>query len=498
MMRKLFGLLVVCVALLGILDASYLTYSEYGGIIPPCKPPFDCGKVLSSSLSHIGPIPLSAFGIVYYALVLCLGAVAFLNDDHEDLLITLTSMGLLFSLYLVFTMGVILDAWCLYCLVSAVCCVIIFISSLIVFRSSPKLPGSTWFSRCFHSLYILIVKPIFFLFDAEFVHNTLTDVGSLLARYPLTRGITRLAFAPKKKMKPIKLDGLTFPTRVGLSAGFDYTGSLTGIVSSLGFGFSTIGTITARAYEGNTKPRLGRFPRSKALLVNKGFKNAGAKAVIKKLSPLRFEIPVGVSIGSTNTHFEDLDDQIDDVIAAFTLFEHSDVRHSYYELNISCPNVKQAFSFTGPKELKALLDRVEKLRIKRPIYLKMPIDYSEAETLALLTVAANYSIAGVIFGNLTKDKSNPAVDPADQKAWEKVKGNLSGLPTQSRSNTFIALTKKHFKKRFTIIGTGGIFTPADAAEKIRLGADLVQMITGMIYEGPGRVGEIATHLSTIK
>jgi dihydroorotate dehydrogenase len=106
-----------------------------------------------------------------------------------------------------------------------------------------------------------------------------------------------------------------------------------------------------------------------------------------------------------------------------------------------------------------------------------------------------HKIAGVIMGNLTKDKSNPAIHPDDVAEWQTRKGNLSGKPTFDRSNALIALTKKHFKKRFTIVGTGGIFSPADAQKKIELGADLVQLITGMIYKGPQLVGSINRELA---
>ncbi len=499
MRKKIFGLLIVCVAFIGIVDASYLTYTELRGNQPACRPPFDCGTVLNSPLSRIGPVPLSAIGIFYYTVILIIGAIAFLQEDHEDLVRAVAFCGFLFSLYLVFMMGVLLQAWCLYCLVSALCCLLIFVSSLALCWSRKELmPGSNWFTRTFHSVYVLIIKPIFFLFDAEFVHNRLTQTGSLLGSFGLTKRLTALAFFPKSPAKGVTIDGITFPTRVGLSAGFDYTGSLTGIVSSLGFGFETIGTITYQAYDGNTPPRLGRFPRSKALLVNKGFKNVGAAKMCAKLASLQFDIPTGISIGSTNTLFASQKLQIIDIMESFRLFEKSKGKHAYYELNISCPNVTNPFSFKTPKELEALLTAVDTLKIKRPIYLKMPIDLSEKETVALLRTADGHTIAGVIFGNLTKDKKNPDVHPSDRELWEKSHGNLSGKPTWHRSNTYIKLTKKLFKQRFTIIGTGGIFTPEDAATKIELGADLVQMITGMIYEGPARVGEIARHLSLKK
>ena len=120
----------------------------------------------------------------------------------------------------------------------------------------------------------------------------------------------------------------------------------------------------------------------------------------------------------------------------------------------------------------------------------MPIDQPKETTIALLEVLNTSTVSGVIFGNLTKDKANPAVTSNDRKQWQLRQGNLSGKPTWERSNACITLTKKHFGKRFTIIGTGGIFSAADALKKQALGADLVQLITGMIFEGPQLIGEV--------
>ena len=125
----------------------------------------------------------------------------------------------------------------------------------------------------------------------------------------------------------------------------------------------------------------------------------------------------------------------------------------------------------------------------------MPIDQSEKETLALLSMLAKHNVRGVIFGNLTKDKTNPAVHPEDRKVWLTRKGNLSGKPTWQRSNNLVALTRNHFGTRFTIIGTGGIFSGEDALQKLEAGADLIQLITGMIYEGPQVIGKINRYIA---
>jgi len=331
--------------------------------------------------------------------------------------------------------------------------------------------------------------------DPERVHNFMVVNGKLLGSVPLGKWFMHWMFGYASPKLEKKINGAVFHNPVGLSAGFDYNADLTEILPSVGFGFMTIGTVTLHPYEGNTPPRLGRFPNSMALLVNKGFKNVGAKDIIAKLTGKTFAIPVGISIGSTNKAFTSPAAQIQDIVHCFQLFEKSTVKHSFYELNISCPNTKGGQPFTTPSRLQRLLRELEKLKIARPVYIKMPIDYSQEETLALLTVAAKHTVAGVIFGNLTKDHENPDVNAQDRIDWASKQGNLSGKPTWNRSNALVALTRKKFKKRFTIIGTGGIFSPQDAAYKMKAGADLVQLITGMIYQGPALIGQINHKLS---
>jgi dihydroorotate dehydrogenase len=352
------------------------------------------------------------------------------------------------------------------------------------------------FTRTLSALfYQKFAKPYFFSRDAEQVHNQMSKVGKLLGRSSLTRGLTSFLFTYQNPKLRKVIDGISFSNPIGLSAGFDYNADLTQILPAVGFGFMTVGTVTLEPYEGNIPPRLGRFPRSQALIVNKGFKSLGAPAIIRKLEKKKFNIPVGISIGSTNKLFSSITAQIADIIQTFHLFEKSKVHHSYYELNISCPNTKIGQPFTGTPNLTHLLKELQKLKIKKPVYVKMPIDLPEEHILQLLEIIDRSFIRGVIFGNLTKDKHNPAVHPHDRVLWQRRAGNLSGKPTWERSNKLIQLVKKHYKDRFTIIGTGGVFSGTDAQEKIDYGADLVQLITGMVYQGPQLIGDINAYLA---
>lgn len=261
---------------------------------------------------------------------------------------------------------------------------------------------------------------------------------------------------------------------------------------SIGFGFNTVGTITNLPYGGNPKPMLGRLPKSKSLMVNKGFKNKGARETADKLANLNFKIPLGISIGKTNTlNLNSQKDAIEDILSAFNVFQDSNIKNAYYELNISCPNLFGNITFYPPKNLDELLLEIDKLKLKKPVFIKMPINESDEQTIKMLDVILRHKIAGVIFGNLQKDRSNPAILKEEIK-WKV--GNFSGLPTQKRSDELIALAFKHCKNKLIIIGCGGVFSTQDAYRKIKLGANLIQLITGLVYEGPLLVAKINNEL----
>lgn len=341
--------------------------------------------------------------------------------------------------------------------------------------------------------YRNIVKPLYFTQDPEKVHHSVTSFGEKMGEIPLVRNLSSWTFAGSHPSIEQTVDGIHFRAPIGLAAGFDYEARLTHILPAMGFGFHTIGTITNMPYEGNPTPRLGRLPKSKSLMVNKGFKNDGAKATIKKLEKKQFSIPLGVSIGRTNSRkLTTQKESVKDIIHAFTLFEQSSMKHSYYELNISCPNLYGDITFYPPRNLHELLSEVEKLHIKRPVYIKMPIEKSDGEVLDMMECISPFSVRGVIFGNLQKDRNNPTLHQDEVAAFPK--GNFSGKPTYERSNELISLAYRTYGNRFTIIGCGGIFSAEDAYEKIKRGATLLQLITGLIYMGPQLVSQINTKL----
>jgi dihydroorotate dehydrogenase/uncharacterized membrane protein len=512
--QALLSLILIVVSLLGLADASFISYEMANNMLPPCGAGFDCASVLTSKYAHIGPVSLSNLGVMYYILILILAILNYVEFDLKkfklfrsgwlqhvtifDLLLLATTGGFFFSLYLITLMGFIIQSWCVYCLISATTSSTLFVLAQIYqskFVSHSSFLGKVITLNTIHFLYGLLAKPFFFLINPEIVHENMTKIGATLGSIGLLQIKTRWFLQFKHPVLTKKLDGITFKSPIGLAAGYDYNADLTQIMPAVGFGFQTVGTVTYLPYKGNPSPTFGRFPNSKALLVNKGLKSSGAKAIIRKLTPLTFAFPVGVSIGSTNRHYDSEKEQILDIIACFKLFEESSVKHSYYELNISCPNTFGGEPFTTAERLEVLLTALDTLKITKPIYVKMPIDQGENESLQLLKVISKHNIKGLVIGNLTKDKNNPAVLPEDRVSWKTRKGNLSGKPTFERSNRLISLAKKTYGKRFTIIGTGGVFNADDAKEKIKRGADLIQLITGMIFEGPAMMSLINAELA---
>lgn len=285
--------------------------------------------------------------------------------------------------------------------------------------------------------------------------------------------------------------GVRFENPIGLSAGFDYDGHLARVMKHIGFGFNTVGTVTARAYEGNKKPRLVRLVESKSILVNKGFKSSGALEVARRLNEkdLRGHT-IGISVGSSNVpEVNTINKAIEDYLFTFDVFK--DKRYvKYFELNISCPNTSLTESFIDTKNFRKLAREVKKLNLEKPFFVKMPSEATEEVAVDLINESLKQDIRGFIFSNLVKDRKNKHLVRSELERVADYKGNFSGKPTFENSNRLIKVARKKFGNEIAIIGCGGVFNAHDAAEKFKAGADLVQLVTGMIFEGPQIAGEI--------
>jgi len=489
-MKFTYFIILISLAFLGFFDARYLTLVHYKKIILVCHqiPLFvDCGKVLQSPFSTMFGIPLAVFGLINYSLLIILILLVWLTKKRffQYWLIVQTKIGFLASLYFMFLQIFIIKSLCLYCTLSALISTLLFLIIIISLKSA--------ILSLIGIIYVLIVKKILFLLDPEFIHESMTSFGETLGRSkPITKMISQYLISHNQSLKQT-IAAIDFNNPIGLAAGFDYEAKLTQISHAIGFGFQTIGTITNYPYEGNPYPRLGRLPKSQSLLVNKGYKNLGANKTIEKLEKLNFALPIGVSIGRTNSRkLTSQKESVQDIVQAFVKFDESKVQHQYYELNISCPNLYGNIDFYSIKNLKELLVEVERLHIKKPVFVKMPIEKANREALNMLETISQFNVKGVIFGNLQKDRNHPVFDSEEIKNAKK--GNFSGKPTWLRSNELIKLAYQNYGKRFVIIGCGGIFSAEDAYHKIKLGSSLVQLITGMIFQGPQLIAQINMEL----
>jgi dihydroorotate dehydrogenase len=341
------------------------------------------------------------------------------------------------------------------------------------------------------NIYTKAVKPILFKEDAELVHNKFTKLGSILSDNIFGQKILPKLFTYNNPILSQKINGVEFKNPIGLAAGFDYDGHLASIMDNIGFGFNTVGSVTAKAYEGNPLPRLGRLPISRSLLVNKGFKSEGTDIVLKRLRKMKLKNKIiGISVGSSNIpQINSIKSAIEDYLYTFNKFKN-ETYVSYFELNISCPNTALTENFGTIKNFVELLTEIKKLNIKSPIYVKMANETPPDQSEEMVRMGIKYGMSGFIFSNLVKDRNNVYFNKNEIECFSDKKGNFSGKPTEENANRLISHTYKIFNKNTTIIGCGGVFSAEDAYKKIKLGASLVQLISGMIYEGPQIAGEI--------
>ncbi len=339
------------------------------------------------------------------------------------------------------------------------------------------------------TLYKRVLKPILFKFDPELIHDVFVSGGELLGRFTLTRGLIGMFYRYDGPDISKTVDGIRYHTPVGLAAGFDYNGRLTRILPSVGFGADEIGSITARPCAGNDPPRLRRCIQSEALVVSKGLKNKGVDAFIEKMRRTSREpgFVLGVSIARTNDDLAvGLEEGIEDYATSLQKLVDTNIG-DFYTINISCPNVHGGESFAEPDALRPLLERLMAIKHDKPVYAKMPISVSWPEFQEITDIVVEYGLDGVVIGNLNKDYDSLRYRdeaPADYA------GGLSGLPCRDPSTELIRRTRQHYGDDLTIIGCGGIMTAEDAMEKFRAGADLLQLITGMIFEGPHLMKQI--------
>lgn len=298
-------------------------------------------------------------------------------------------------------------------------------------------------------------------------------------------GLTRLLGGCPPAL-PVRLLGLEFANPVGLAAGLDKNGDFIDALGRIGFGFVEVGTVTPRPQPGNPKPRMFRLPEHEALINRLGFNNKGVDHLVERLKRRRFEGVVGANIGKQK------ETPLDRAAADYRHCLEKVYRHcDYVTVNISSPNTADLRTLQGSGALAELLDELVGCRTGlerkhgdyRPLVLKVAPDWDMPDLTASLEIIGQSGIDGLIATNTTTER---AAITGHRHAGQA--GGLSGRPVLDAANRTLAHAREVLGPDFPIIGCGGIIRPPDAAEKIRLGADLVQLYTGFIYHGPALVG----------
>ncbi|GLZ33764.1 dihydroorotate dehydrogenase 2 [Lentzea sp. NBRC 105346] len=333
------------------------------------------------------------------------------------------------------------------------------------------------------SSYERIVRPALFRADPEWIHDRSIRFAQ---RAGFLAPLLDRVFRPADERLAVDVAGLRMRSPIGLAAGYDKNARAVDLLAALGFGHVEVGSISADHSDGNPRPRLFRLPAQDAIIVYYGLPNDGADRVAERLAARRTRVPVGVNVVNTNRRTEEPEDVIiaDYVRSVRTLHDHAD----YLVLNLSCPNTSDGRGFFHePRRLKLLL---EGLTVAKPLFLKVAPFAGTPELDAFLEAVDGFGHVSGFSINLPAGKPEGVVSD--------LPGAVSGRPAAKRADETIRLLYQRMdRSRFTIIGSGGVFTAADAYRKFRLGASLVQLFTSLVYRGPGVVRSVHDGLAAL-
>ena len=331
-------------------------------------------------------------------------------------------------------------------------------------------------------MYRYLIKPLLFLGDPEWIHYFVFFLIRWIHKIPGIRYLVKTLYQVHHPTLERELFGIRFKNPVGLAAGFDKDAKLYRELSNFGFGFVEIGTLTPKPQSGNPKKRLFRLPQDEALINRMGFNNEGVAAAIPRLQKNKNTI-IGGNIGKNK--ITPNEKAVEDYTACFeSLYPHVD----YFVVNVSSPNTPNLRALQEKKPLTDLLNTLQTLNrnalAPKPILLKIAPDLTNEQLLDIVDIVKTTQISGVIATNTTLDREG-------LKSTNQVQsGGLSGKPLTHRSTEVIRFLAQKSQKAFPIIGVGGIHSPEDAIEKLNAGADLIQLYTGFVYQGPGLVKRI--------
>ena len=344
-----------------------------------------------------------------------------------------------------------------------------------------------------------LARPFLFQLDPETAHDLTLNALARTQGTPLS-----WAWCNGRMRDPVNLAGLHFPNRVGLAAGLDKNARAIDAFASMGFGFVEVGTVTPLAQPGNPKPRMFRLPEANALINRLGFNNGGLDAFVSNVRNSRFQAQreaspgpgrmlLGLNIGKNAV--TPIEQATDDYLTCLAgVYPYAD----YVTVNISSPNTKNLRDLQSDAALDALLSalksRQAELAVQHgkqvPLFLKIAPDLDESQVQAIADALLRHAMDGVIATNTTLSREAVKGLPHSEET-----GGLSGAPVLEASNRVISQLRGVLGKDFPIIGVGGIMSGADAAAKIKAGADVVQIYTGLIYKGPALISEIAEALA---
>jgi dihydroorotate dehydrogenase len=324
-----------------------------------------------------------------------------------------------------------------------------------------------------------LVRRALFIADPETAH------GLALEGLRLGHGVGATSLLCKTISQPVTVMGLEFPNPVGMAAGMDKNGDYIDALGSVGFGFVEIGTVTPRPQPGNPKPRIFRIEKANAMINRLGFNNKGVDYLVRQVQKRKFSGILGINIGK---NFDTPNEKaVDDyLIGLEKVYPHAD----YITINISSPNTKNLRDLQDAEQLDALLGALNNRRIeltdefdKRvPLVVKVAPDLEDQQIPEIAEVVVSNGFDGLIATNTTISREEVKGLPHANE-----QGGLSGAPVKDRANHVLAAFRAALPAEIALIGTGGITSGEDAAEKMKLGADLVQFYTGFVYKGPDLV-----------
>ena len=331
-------------------------------------------------------------------------------------------------------------------------------------------------------MYKKIISPFLFLFDPEKIHTFTFFLIKVFFKIPILGFIIESFYKVESPKLVRKLFGLTFENPVGIAAGFDKNATHISEFEKFGFGFIEIGTVTPKPQHGNPKKRLFRLKEDTAIINRMGFNNDGVTKIKNRLKK-NYNVLIGGNIGK-NKVTPNSQAKNDYIICFKELYNYVD----YFVVNVSSPNTPGLRELQSKEFLNDLFIELNKLRsnetIKKPILIKISPDLSKEKILEILEVIDANNIDGIIATNTT-------IDYPDLKSKNKNElGGLSGAPLYDKSNEVISFISRKTNGKLPIIGVGGISTPEQAVKKMEAGAHLIQLYTGIIYEGPGIVRKI--------